>query len=137
LLNSSFLLSATISIRAENTTDTSNENNKNPYSIVVIKDYFEILGVFLDIGVILLSWETVKDLTELAKVRKLQTKVRFRPWIGPNGGFKLLREDDTKKQYSIAMNNFEVAASNVIGHSLLNYLFWSMVTIVKVKVSFD
>jgi hypothetical protein len=32
----------------------------------VIKDYFEILGVFLDIGVILLSWETVKDLTELA-----------------------------------------------------------------------
>jgi hypothetical protein len=32
----------------------------------------------------------------------------------PSGGFELLREDDSKKQYSIAMKNFEVPASNVI-----------------------
>jgi hypothetical protein len=115
LLLSSFLLSAAISIRAENATDASNENNQNPYSIVVIKDYFEIMGVFLDIGVILLLWKTVKDFAELAKVSKLQTEVRFRPWVGPSGGFELLREDDAKKQYSIAMKNFgEVPASNVI-----------------------
>ena len=115
LLVSSFLLSATISIRAENATDASNENNENPYSILVIKDYFEIAGVFLDVGVILLLWKTVKDFSELAKVSKLQTEVRFRPWVGPNGGFELLREDGQKKQYSITMKNFgEVPASNVI-----------------------
>jgi hypothetical protein len=115
LILSSFLLSATISIRAEIATNASNENNENPNSILVIKDYFEIAGVFLDVGVILLLWKTVKDFAELAKVSKLQTEVRFRPWVGPNGGFELLREDDGKKQYSIAMKNFgEVPASNVI-----------------------
>jgi uncharacterized repeat protein (TIGR01451 family) len=111
----SFLLTTTISIRAENATDASNEINGNPYSILVVKDYFEIAGVFLDVGVILLLWKTVKDFAELAKVSKLQTEVRFRPWVGPNGGFELLREDGQKKQYSITMKNFgEVPASNVI-----------------------
>jgi uncharacterized repeat protein (TIGR01451 family) len=115
LMLSSFLLSATISIRAENATDGSNENNENPYSLLVIKDYFEIAGVFLDVGVILLLWKTVKDFAELAKVSKLQTEVRFRPWVGPNGGFELLREDGQNKQYSITMKNFgEVPASNVM-----------------------
>jgi len=115
LFLSSFLLSSTISIRAEIATDASNESNENPYSILVVKDYFEIAGVFLDVGVILLLWKTVKDFAELAKVSKLQTEVRFRPWVGPNGGFELLREDGQKKQYSITMKNFgEVPASNVI-----------------------
>jgi uncharacterized repeat protein (TIGR01451 family) len=115
LIMSSFLLSATISVRGEIATNASNENNENPYSILVIKDYFEIAGVFLDVGVILLLWKTVKDFAELAKVSKLQTEVRFRPWLGPNGGFELLREDDGKKQYSVAMKNFgEVPASNVV-----------------------
>jgi uncharacterized repeat protein (TIGR01451 family) len=112
---SSFLLSTTISIRAENAIDASNENNQDPYSILVVKDYFEIAGVFLDVGVILLLWKTVKDFAELAKVSKLQTEVRFRPWVGPSGGFELLREDGQKKQYSITMKNFgEVPASDVI-----------------------
>ena len=115
LFLSSFLLSTTISIRAQNAIDGSNEMTENPYSILVIKDYFEIAGVFLDVGVILLLWKTVKDFAELAKVSKLQTEVRFRPWVGPNGGFELLREDGQKKQYSITMKNFgEVPASNVI-----------------------
>jgi len=115
LILSSVLLVATVSIRAENSINVSNENSENSYSIVVIKDYFEVIGVFLDIGVILLLWKTVKDFAELAKVSKLQTEVRFRPWVGPNGGIELLREDDNKKQYSITMKNFgEVPASNVI-----------------------
>ncbi len=63
----------------------------------------------------MLLWKTVKDFAELAKASKLQTEVRFRPWVGPNGGFELLREDGQKKQYSITMKNFgEVPASNVI-----------------------
>jgi len=115
LFLSSFLLVATISIRAENAINVSNENSENPYSIVVIKDYFEVIGVFLDIGVILLLWKTVKDFAELAKVSKLQTEVRFRPWVGPSGGFELLRDEQDKKQYSIAIKNFgEVPATNVV-----------------------
>jgi hypothetical protein len=46
LFLSSFLLTTTISIRAENAIDVSNENNQNPYSILVVKDYFEIAGYF-------------------------------------------------------------------------------------------
>ena len=99
LLLSAFLLATTISIRAETAINAPAETSENPYSIVVIKDYFEVVGVFLDIGVILLLWKTVKDFAELAKVSKLQTEVRFRPWVGPNGGIELLREDDNKKQY--------------------------------------
>ena len=115
LFLSAFFLVTTISIRAQTANDESNETGENPYSIVIIKDYFEVIGVFLDIGVILLLWKTVKDFAELAKVSKLQTEVRFRPWVGPNGGIELLREDDNKKQYSITMKNFgEVPASNVI-----------------------
>ena len=75
LILSSFLLSATISIRAEIATNASNENNENPYSILVIKDYFEIAGVFLDVGVILLLWKTVKDFAELAKEANYKQKL--------------------------------------------------------------
>jgi hypothetical protein len=86
-----------------------------PSLLTVINEYFEIIAVFLEAGIVLLLWKTVKDFAELAKVSKLQTQVRFRPWVGPSGGFEFLREDNDKKQYSIAMKNFgEVPASNVI-----------------------
>jgi hypothetical protein len=89
--------------------------NENPLSLAVIKEYSEIFGVLLEAGVVVLLWKTVKDFAELAKVSKLQTEVRFRPWVGPSGGFELLRDDDDKKQYSIAMKNFgEVPATNVV-----------------------
>lgn len=86
-----------------------------PSLLTVINEYFEIIAVFLEAGIVLLLWKTVKDFAELAKVSKLQTQVRFRPWVGPSGGFEFLREDNDKRQYSIAMKNFgEVPASNVI-----------------------
>jgi hypothetical protein len=115
-----FLLTTTVQIRSqnvpnENKSQLSAENSENPYSLPVIKEYSEIIGVVLEAIVIILLWKTVKDFSELAKVSKLQTEVRFRPWVGPSGGFELLREDDSKKQYSIALKNFgEVPASNVI-----------------------
>jgi uncharacterized repeat protein (TIGR01451 family) len=114
------LLTTTVQIRSqnvpnENKPQLSAENSENPYSLAVIKEYSEIIGVVLEAIVIILLWKTVKDFSELAKVSKLQTEVRFRPWVGPSGAFELLREDDSKKQYSIAMKNFgEVPASNVI-----------------------
>jgi hypothetical protein len=107
-----FLLSIGVETRSENATNVSNEN---PFSIIVLKDYFEIAGVFLDVGILLLLWKTVKDFAELAKVSKLQTEVRFRPWVGPSSGYELLMEDNDKKQYSIALKNFgEIPAQNVV-----------------------
>jgi hypothetical protein len=92
-----------------------------PSTLTVINEYFEIIAVFLEAGIVLLLWKTVKDFAELAKVSKLQTEVRFRPWVGPSGGFEFLREDNDTKQYSIAMKNFgEVPASNVIVTSTIS-----------------
>jgi hypothetical protein len=80
-----------------------------------LHEYFDFIAVFLEMAVVVLLWITVKDFAELAKVSKLQTEVRFRPWVGPSGGFEFLRDDNDKKQYAIAMKNFgEVPASNVI-----------------------
>lgn len=114
-----FLLTMTIAIQSQ---EVPNENQGadshsvgGPSMLIVINEYFEILAVLLEVGILILLWKTVKDFAELAKVSKLQTEVRFRPWVGPSGGFELLREDNDKKQYAIAMKNFgEVPASNVI-----------------------
>ncbi len=97
------------------TQPVESHDTENPVTLSVINEYFEIIAVFLEAGVVLLLWKTVRDFSELAKVSKLQTEVRFRPWVGPSGGFELLSDDIDKKQYSIAMKNFgEVPASNVI-----------------------
>jgi hypothetical protein len=114
-----FLLSMMVAIRSQEVpTETQTgggHSTQNPITLTVIHEYFEIMAVFLEAGVVVLLWKTVKDFSELAKVSKLQTEVRFRPWVGPSGGFELLREADDRKQYSIAMKNFgEVPASDVI-----------------------
>jgi len=113
------LMSLLVSIKSQEVL-TENQalethSDENPISLAVIKEYSEILGVLLEAGVVVLLWKTVKDFAELAKVSKLQTEVRFRPWVGPSGGFELLRDEEDKKQYSIAMKNFgEVPATNVV-----------------------
>lgn len=100
---------------------TETHGAENPNTLTVINEYFEIIAVFLEMAVVVLLYKTVKDFAELAKVSKLQTQVRFRPWIGPSGGFEFLRDDNDKKQYSIAMKNFgEVPATNVIVTSAIS-----------------
>jgi hypothetical protein len=120
-----FLLTMTIAVRSQeapNENQVADSHNAEGSSILtVINEYFEILAVLLEVGIVILLWKTVKDFAELAKVSKLQTEVRFRPWVGPSGGFEFLRDDSDKKQYSIAMKNFgEVPASNVIVTSTLS-----------------
>ena len=120
-----FLLTIMVAIKSQEvTTDTEtveSHSSENPLTVTVINEYFEIIAVFLEAGIVILLWKTVKDFAELAKVSKLQTQVRFRPWVGPSGGFEFLREDNDKKQYSIAMKNFgEVPASNVIVTSTIS-----------------
>ncbi|HEY7696456.1 MAG TPA: hypothetical protein VH797_10215 [Nitrososphaeraceae archaeon] len=119
-----FLSSMLVAIKSQ---EVSNENQAgdthadNPSLLTVINEYFEIIAVFLEMAVVVLLWKTVKDFAELAKVSKLQTEVRFRPWVGPSGGFEYLRDDNDKKQYSIAMKNFgEVPATNVIVTSTIS-----------------
>jgi hypothetical protein len=113
-----FLSSMFIAIRSQEATenqDTNTHRAENPNLLTVVHEYFDIIAVFLEMAVVVLLWKTVKDFAELAKVSKLQTEVRFRPWVGPSGGFEFLRDDNDKKQYAIAMKNFgEVPASNVI-----------------------
>jgi hypothetical protein len=95
-----------IAIRSQEAATETTENqavdshsSENPLTVTVVNEYFEIIGVFLEAGIVLLLWKTVKDFAELAKVSRLQTQVRFRPWVGPSGGFEFLREDNDKKQY--------------------------------------
>src|ERR1044071_1686381 len=109
------LMSLLVSIKSQEVATEKTHFRENPIAFAVTKDYSEILGVLLEAGVLVLLWKTVKDFAELAKVSKLQTEVRFRPWVGPSGGFELLRDEEDKKQYSIAMKNFgEVPATNVV-----------------------
>lgn len=120
-----FLMSTIVAIRSQDgATDNQvgeTHGNDNPITLTVINEYFEIMAVFLEMAVVVLLWKTVKDFAELAKVSRLQTQVRFRPWVGPSGGFEFLRDDNDKKQYSIAMKNFgEVPASNVIVTSTIS-----------------
>jgi hypothetical protein len=119
------LLTMTVAIRSQEVptenqvTDTHSAGGAS--LLTVINEYFEILAVFLEVGIVILLWKTVKDFAELAKVSKLQTEVRFRPWVGPSGGYELLTEDKDKKHYSIALKNFgEVPASNVIVTSTIS-----------------
>jgi hypothetical protein len=119
------VISTIVAIRSQEgpTEDQANETHANDSSITltVIHEYFEIFAVFLEMAVVVLLWKTVKDFAELAKVSKLQTEVRFRPWVGPSGGFEFLRDDNGKKQYSIAMKNFgEVPATDVIVTSTIS-----------------
>lgn len=123
-----FLAFILITITAATKSQESGENQvaethgaENPSTLTIINEYFEIIAVFLEMAIVVLLWKTVKDFAELAKVSKLQTQVRFRPWAGPSGGFEFLRDDNDKKQYAIAMKNFgEVPASNVIVTSTIS-----------------
>jgi hypothetical protein len=118
------LITVTIAARSQEGTENQvaeTHRAENPSLLTVINEYFEIMAVFLEMAVVVLLWKTVKDFAELAKVSKLQTQVRFRPWVGPSGGFEFLRDDNDKKQYSIAMKNFgEVPATNVIVTSTIS-----------------
>jgi len=42
--------------------------------IPVIRDYFEIFGVILEVIVIVLLWKTVKDFAESAKVKQITNR---------------------------------------------------------------
>lgn len=83
------------------------------------------LGVWAQIGslivetaIVVLLAKTVKDYAHVAKMSRLQTEQRFRPWIGPTSGIEPLRTIDGKQQFTVAIKNFgEIPATNVIATS--------------------
>jgi hypothetical protein len=88
-----------------------------------IQRYVSIIAGIAEVGVVFLLYKTVKDFSELAKVSRLQTEVRFRPWIGPSGNITKLGHDieGDKFQYAIALKNFgEVPSPSVTATSVLS-----------------
>lgn len=95
---------------------------QNPgISLEEIKEYAEVINVFLEIIIIVLLAKTVRDFSELAKVSKLQTRVLFRPWIGPHGGIEFIESNNDSQRYAIKLKNFgEIPASNVTAFSRIS-----------------
>jgi len=99
----------------------STGEDKSP--IGTLHTYISIISGIAEVGVVFLLYKTVKDFAELAKVSRLQTEVRFRPWIGPSSNFMKIGHDvDAKQdQYAIALKNFgEVPSSSVLAMSIIS-----------------
>jgi hypothetical protein len=62
-------------------------------TVEALEKYIAVVAGIAEIIIVILLWKTVKDFAELAKVSKLQTQVRLRPWIGPSGNIQHVRDD--------------------------------------------
>ncbi len=103
------------------TTVPSTGEDKSP--IGTLQTYVAIIAGIAEVGVVFLLYKTVKDFSELAKVSKLQTEVRFRPWVGPSSNFTKIGHDTEAKQhqYAITLKNFgEVPSSSVLAMSIIS-----------------
>lgn len=99
----------------------STVEDKSPVGI--LHTYISIISGIAEVGVVFLLYKTVKDFAELAKVSRLQTEVRFRPWIGPSSNFIKIGHDNEAKQdqYAITLKNFgEVPSSSVLAISIIS-----------------
>lgn len=96
-------------------TDTA-ENQSGALTIETLEKYIAVIAGIAEIIIVFLLWKTVKDFAELAKVSKLQTEVRFRPWVGPSGNIQHVRDDseNKKKQYAISIKNFGEVPSTAV-----------------------
>jgi hypothetical protein len=108
------------SIEVNQTTGTA-ENQSGSVTLETLEKYIAVVAGIAEIIIVFLLWKTVKDFAELAKVSRLQTQVRFRPWIGPSGNIQHVRDDseNKKKQYAISIKNFgEVPSTAVTAFSV-------------------
>jgi hypothetical protein len=80
-----------------------------------IHQYVEVIAGIAEIIIVFLLWKTVLDFSETAKVSRLQSDYRFRPWVGPSSGIQYMQAANGKSQYSITVKNFaEIPASKVV-----------------------
>src|SRR5215213_8802674 len=79
-----------------------------------IHQYVEVIAGIAEIIIVFLLWKTVLDFSETAKVSRLQSDYRFRPWVGPSSGIQYMQAANGNSQYSITVKNFaEIPASKV------------------------
>ena len=80
--------------------------------------WIQIASLVVESSIVILLAKTVRDNAEVAKVSRLQSEQRFRPWVGPTTGIEFLSMVDGKYQYAITIKNFgEIAANSVIAAS--------------------
>src|SRR6476620_12757402 len=92
------------------------DEGQSAMTIESLEKYVAVVAGIAEIAIVFLLWKTVKDFAELAKVSKLQTEIRFRPWISPSGNIQPVRDDreDKKKQYAISIKNFGEIPSTAV-----------------------
>lgn len=79
----------------------------------------ETLGVIgtavATIALVLLLWKAVKQMESTVSLSRIQTEMRFRPWIGPSSGISYLgKNSDGVHQYEVMIKNFgEIPAESV------------------------
>jgi hypothetical protein len=80
-----------------------------------IHQYVEVMAGVAEIIIVILLYKTVLDFSETAKVSRIQSNYRFRPWVGPSSGIQFMQATNGKSQYSITVKNFsEIPSSKVI-----------------------
>ena len=66
------------------------------------------------IALVFLLWKAVKQMEATVSLSKIQTNLRFRPWIGPSGKIKLIGTESEKIQFDLTIKNFgEIPATEV------------------------
>ena len=84
-------------------------------SLEELHQYVEVLAGIAEIIIVFLLWKTVLDFSQTAKVSRIQSDYRFRPWVGPSTGIQFMQTNNGVSQYSITLKNFaEIPASKVI-----------------------
>lgn len=78
--------------------------------------WFEASKLIVESLIVILLWKTVKDYGEVGKLSRIQTKQRFRPWVGPCSGIQLESMTEEKNhQFVITLKNFgETPATSVV-----------------------
>ena len=65
------------------------------------------------VALVILIWRTVQQLEVTVKESKMRSQ-RFRPWVGPSDGIKLMSAQNGREQYFVTIKNYgELPASNV------------------------
>lgn len=67
------------------------------------------------IALVFVLWKTIKQFAATAKLSQIQTKYRFRPWIGPSSSIKKMESSTNEKfQFGITIKNYgELPAQGV------------------------
>jgi len=86
--------------------------------ILTLEAMGSILTAVATIALVILLWRTIKQFEATVRVSEIQTKYRFRPWIGPNNSIKPIPSNKNgKHKFDVGIKNFgEIPAAEVHVH---------------------